>query len=108
MRIYTSGLLSKWGFGDGDLLWDFLYDHGIKVDDEPVLVRVVREHVLPAIDQQVDVYEVCTIHNPLRARAVDGVEWDSYTADTDGVLTPEYVDVPDDVIIAIAREEAAR
>lgn len=127
----TSGLLSKWGFGDGDMLDDWLFDHGFRRpdswepnpehplpkwnhDEDPhgfrhrVLIRVVREHVLPAIEQDIEVYEISTNHNPIRARTVNGAEWDAYTASVDGVLTPEWVEVGEDVLLAIAREERAR
>ncbi len=104
MRFYTRCLLSKWGFGDGSMLDDLIFDAGIELDEHELLIRVVRSFVLPQIDQHVDVFEIGSIHNPIRADAVDGKKVDNYS-DDHGVppLTPEFVDVPDDVILRLAR-----
>ena len=115
IRFPTAGLLSKWGFGDGDMLEDVLDEwlNGKWPDDDydplgfehRVLVRVVREHVLPHITTPIEVYEVGTVHNPIRAETVNGVSWDWYTTDVDGRLDPEFVDVPISVILSIAADE---
>lgn len=120
MRFRTADLCSRWGFNDGDLLDDLLWDAGYTAVDirtwlspsdetgplwhheHAVLIVTVIAHVLPAIDQVVDVYAISTIHNPIRARTIDGVAVDEIDGDYEGVLTPGYVDVPDDVITTIA------
>lgn len=126
MKFPTSGLLSKWGFGDGDMLDDLLWDNGffdheidasIPDDDfdtigfaHRVLIRVVREHVLPAIEQDVEAQDIHTIHNPIRAKTVNGEAWGQRMYEPvagGGALTPELVEVPDEVILTIAREEAS-
>ncbi len=105
MRFYTSGLLSKWGFGDGDMLDEMLWDAGIYLDDShTLLIRIVRELVLPRIEQKVEVFEIGTIHNPIRADTVNGKRVD-HCADDPGVppLTPEFIEVPEEVILNLAR-----
>lgn len=99
MRFYTEGLLSKWGFEDGDILNELLLDNGIE-PKHSILVRAVRDKVLPLIQQKVVVFDIETSHNPIRARTVDGVEVDHYN-DNDIALVPEYVDVPNDVILKL-------
>jgi hypothetical protein len=117
IRFPTAGLLSKWGFGDGDMLEDVLDewldgkwpDEDFAADalgfEHRVLVRVVREHVLPHVTTPVEVYELGTIHNPIRAKTVNGGPWDDYTTDVDGWLEPEYVDVPLSEVLSIAADE---
>ena len=117
----TEGLLWKWGFGDGDMLDDLLAGHGwadqwqkdreAGIDiwfDHRVLVRVIREHVLPALAEHhvIATMVVDTIHNPIRATVVDGVEVDSIRNGNGIKLTPAKVDVPESVILRIATEEA--
>lgn len=105
MRFYTESLLSKFGFGDGDMLNDLLFDSGISLDNEhDLLIKVVREHVLPAIKQQVVVYEIKTIHNPIRADSIDGVKVNVYQDNEHIKLEPEFVEVDDSVILKIARD----
>jgi hypothetical protein len=116
LRLYSDGLLSKFGFNDGDQpddVADWLEADGIEYGRapwHPVLRRLVREHLLPVIDQNVAVYDIETIHNPIRAETVDGVQVDDYQRDPTAVptLTPDHVDVPYAVVLAAVREEIAR
>ena len=63
----SESLNSKFGFGDGDLFWDFLWDNGLgEVDNHRVLTEAVRRHLLPLLPEDVEVYEIGTIHNPIR------------------------------------------
>lgn len=124
-------LLSKWGFGDGGILFDYLwvaleldntpageamggpaatsqevYQRFREVDEHAVLRRLVREHLVPALESaghRLEVYDIETNHNPIRARSVDGVEVDDY--DRDGAnpqLRVEYVKVPREVVLRAA------
>jgi len=110
MRFVTNGLLSKWGFNDGDQLWDFCYDledrDGIKVHAHPLLIEVVKRRIVPALDQSVSLSTIQTIHNPIRATEVDGrdVTAAHYDPDYPDLLTPDVIEVADDDILAIARE----
>ena len=121
MIFATNDLLSKWGFGDGDMLDDLLIDFGgydytdltwfTKSDDvgpfhgfeHMVLIAAVCAYVVPKIDQRVEVFVVGTIHNPIRAHRVDGTLVASYDNEDGVTLTPETVEVEDATILALAR-----
>lgn len=119
--FYAKGLQSKWGFGDGDMLDDLLYEH-IGTDEEidhtfggrdkcgalytlkhAVLILAVERFVVPALDQTVDTFRLYTIHNPIRAERINGdTDIEDYT------LTPAAVAVPGSAIRAIADEIVRR
>lgn len=99
----SDDLFTKFGFSDGDLLNDVLDDH--YPDGVPnlpgdhlgfrhrVLVRVVREHLLPRCPSA-DVYEISTLHNPIRYE------------DSVSRFTEVEVWVPVDEVIRIAEDVA--
>lgn len=113
ITLFSSCLLSKWGFGDGDEpdSWlDHLDEHGINYDDvEWPLVQLVRRYLLPALEKNhtIEVYEIESIHNPIRARVVDGIEIDDYAAEPQVRMRPEYVEVPLPEALKVALETAA-
>lgn len=96
--FYAEDLLQKFGFGDGDMLYDFVKEHDLGVDDRGLLMAVVEQLVVPQLDQAVETYTLCTLHNPIRARTIDGEEASIYST-----LTPEYIEVSEADIIRIAR-----
>ena len=98
IEFYPSGLLHKFGFGDGDMLEDLREEHGLKVDRSDLLAAVVERLVVPRLDQRVETYTLASMHNPIRARTVDGDE-----ADMDSTLTPEVIEVPVAQILEVAR-----
>lgn len=109
MRLYSDGLLSKWGFGDGGVIrQQLLAPSGlwwIKEFEHHVLRELVRTRLLPVIEQKVEVCEITTSHNPIRAVTVDGATVDLYADDEDQpVLTPEFVDIPDEEVLQVAAE----
>lgn len=116
LTLYSGGLLSKWGFNDGDEpddVADWLEADGIAYRAIPwhaVLCRLVREHLVPVLDQAVEVYDIESNHNPIRAETVDGVEVNEYLsrAEQPLSLTPEHVDVPYSTILRVTREEMDR
>ena len=99
VTLYSSGLLSKWGFDDGDppeSFLDYCDERGIQSPPWP-LESIIRKYMLPVLDQAVEIIVIgITIHNPVRAVTVDGVnvedEW--YDAADRTQLTPEVVRVP--------------
>lgn len=110
LRLYSSDLLSKWGFNDGDMpdeLRDYFDSAGeaYPQDWHVVLRRLVRDYLLSQIDADVEVYDIYTSHNPIRASRVNGVEVDNRALDAPVVLTPEYVDIPYSTVLAVARGE---
>ena len=98
IEFYPADLLHKFGFGDGDMLYDFVQEHGLGVDDRHLLVAVVERLVVPQLDQVVETYTVGTMHNPVRALTIDGEQ-----ADIDSTLTPDTVEVSESEIIRIAQ-----
>lgn len=87
ITLYGDSLLSKWGFGDGDMLGDWWWDHfdqDFPADEHAVLRDLVRTHLVPAIEAagiQLSVFDIETIHNPIRAEVVNGEEVDHYNGD---------------------------
>lgn len=85
----AESLCSKWGFGDGDALddwwWD-TYDEDPAVDTHELLHALVIAYLIPAIREaghDVVLERVETIHNPVRAYTLDGVEVDQYDSSRD-------------------------
>lgn len=82
LHLHATSLFSKWGFGDGDIVDEWYWDtfdgpipNGISHHD--VLIELVRKVLVPAIEtagHRIDVYEIDTIHNPIRARYFDDVD----------------------------------
>lgn len=69
VTFYATDLASKWGFCDGDILSEFeLWDLFETVDEHEVLIRLVRDHLLPLLPELTGVDEIETCHNPIRAR----------------------------------------
>ncbi|MFR0354156.1 hypothetical protein [Streptomyces sediminimaris] len=114
LTLFSSCLLSKWGFNDGndpDVWLDYCETHGIDYNalDFP-LAALVRKHLLPALEQTVTVCDIETSHNPIRVEAIDGKDiidlWHQSMAATDGLLTPDHVDVPMADVLRLALDEA--
>lgn len=109
VTLFSADLLSKWGFNDGDdpESWlDWCETQGIDYNafDFPWAV-VVRKHLVPVIEQRVTVVDVETIHNPIRAETVNGVDVSAawYGRAEAPALTPESVDVPMSEVLRLAR-----
>lgn len=78
LRLHSSDLLSKWGFGDGDVLaqwwWD-VYDEEPPKNDHDLLYVLVTQYLLPLLRKEgydVQVYRILTTHNPVRAEYING------------------------------------
>jgi hypothetical protein len=112
--VFPDCLYSKWGFKDGDLLreWSGRWHHDLRrpgVDQHLVLVRLVREYVLPKLDQRVEVVvEQGTVHNPIRAASVNGHAVDDDVIYGDKAppiaLTPEWFSFPFSLVDRVAEE----
>lgn len=95
--LHADGLLSKWGFGDGDApdhYLDWLDDQHLPYPEDwhAVLRHLVRTRLLPLIVEDIEVYDIATNHNPIRASKVNGVEIDDF-ADNDNVLRDLAVNI---------------
>lgn len=107
LRLPANGLLSKWGFNDGDSPDEYLdwCDEHCKPyggDWDDVLPVLVETHLLPELRKHhaVEVRNISTAHNPIRASIIDGQDvtdvW--HLARFEMTLTPEFVEVPMDVV----------
>ncbi|MFI0900581.1 hypothetical protein [Streptomyces sp. NPDC020983] len=110
ITLFSSSLLSKWGFNDGndpDEWWDYCETNGLDLDFP--LEEVVRRYLVPRLEQDITVVHIETIHNPIRAETVNGVDvTEAWLGRATGpTLAPEYVDVPLSEVLKIAREVAA-
>jgi hypothetical protein len=100
MRFYTSSLLTKFGFEDGDQLTNILLDNGFELQNsEYLLRRIVRERILPVLDQKVEVQDI-GMHNPIRAVSIDGINIDTNINNSQHslALSPKYIDVDNEDI----------
>lgn len=107
--LRADDLCSKWGFNDGDepeWLWDYCQEHGLDwsaLDWRIVLRRLVGAYLLPALSKhhKLEVYELDTHHNPIRAARIDGHDIDDCAGRRAAPpLTPAEVRVPADVVIS--------
>ena len=98
IEFYPDGLLHKFGFGDGDMLYDLIEEHDLGVDHQDLLIAVIKRLVVPRLDQEVETYTLPSLHNPIRAGTIDGERADAF-----GSITPEIVEIPVADIIRIAR-----
>ena len=106
--LFSESLLSKWGFHDGDIPDDYLdwcdaNGHPYPDDWHTVLRTLVRTRLAPALEQRVELVDIETNHNPIRATKVDGVDvtdrW--YQTEPAVTLTPDCVEVPYADILAL-------
>ena len=103
MRFYLDGLLSKWGFCDGDILEDLVFDNNIDCDEHELLIKVIKGKVIPEVKDNIVLYTIGTNHNPIRATEVNGVTVNWY-GKNNIEFSQEFVDVDDKDIIDIARQ----
>ena len=114
LRLSASGLLSKWGFNDGDepeAFMDYWDEIGVPywdTDWRKALRILVRRHLLPELERhhRIVVYDIETSHNPIRAEMLDGVEVDDH-ADVKMTLTPEFVEIPYEAVMEAVRQSSA-
>lgn len=112
VTLFSACLLSKWGFNDGDDpdVWlDWCDDQGIDHNRiEYPLARLVREHLIPVIEQTITVVDIESIHNPIRAETVDGADMTEvwFGRAPEPTLTPDAVDVPMAEVLRLALDEA--
>lgn len=112
--LHAECLASKWGFGDGDALYDYMYDlrDGGLISQIPnrddFLYAVVCKYLLPELHKHgvvVDLVNIRSIHNPVRAKRVNGAEVGWYGIEPcPEVLRDVSVAVPRDDLIAMCTE----
>jgi hypothetical protein len=115
LSLHANDLLSKWGFADGDLIYNFWEDthpdESIpEIYSHSVLIELVRAHLLPALAEQGHSFihhEISTIHNPIRLYELDGkgVDWFDHKDTAKHGVSDLNVYVPYDVVMdAINRD----
>lgn len=79
ITLDSSGLFSKWGFCDGDVLDDFMYElFQFKEPDDGnwngdlglehcILQRLIEKHLLPLCPEGFELFSFSSCHNPVRA-----------------------------------------
>lgn len=70
LHLHAQSLASKFGFMDGDIVSLFCEENNIESelkdkDSHDVLIKLVRKHLLPLVSH-VKVFEISTMHNPIR------------------------------------------
>ena len=110
----ADSLLSKWGFGDGDSLddwwWD-TYDSPPDVNTDELLYSLVAAFLVPALRDagyEVELERIGTIHNPVRARTLNGAHVDHYPTGDDGIVPPVVVSVSRGQIEALLSKVASK
>ena len=108
--LRRSDLISKWGFGDGDMFDDLLWDTYESVPESPdptlcfeheVLWRCVDRYLISTLERPVTLQRFCTAHNP--ARLFDE-EYDAFEAD---LMSGPDVTVTAEQVLAVAAEVKA-
>ncbi len=64
--LRAEGLNSKFGFSDGEILEDMIPEKWWDAE-HAILAHLVREKLLPLLDDRVSLFEIPTCHNPIRA-----------------------------------------
>jgi hypothetical protein len=111
--MYADDLLSKWGFGDGDRLSDFMYENNSKfeskVDSHKLLEELVKIYLLPKLKDKVEIFYVQSNHNPVRAEMINGVYYTNhYEHDDHGLLGDVAVELTLEEIEAVAQNNLTK
>ncbi len=108
LYLPASGLFSKWGFNDGNVIWEWIGAaedsglvelHQLDVDTHVVLIQLVTEHLLPLVPGPFTIQHIDTIHNPIRVGTWRGEEWDDYAKDAPTEVADISVAVPGRLVL---------
>lgn len=101
----TASFYSRSGFKNGDILRP-AFPNARSAELRDLLVDVLYRHVIPALDQTVQVVQIPSGLNPLRAAYVNGtpVHWSTAASGNGPPLTPSPITVGLDKVIACARK----
>lgn len=106
ITLHAFDLLSKWGFGDGDIIDDLRIELDSDLDvyrSDDLLCELVERYLKPLLPPDVVLYRICSIHNPIRAHYED----DGYAAMLEK-LGSISVDVTVEQVLTVAEELQAR
>jgi hypothetical protein len=106
MCFHATDLLSKFGFGDGAQLNDFVCEFGYSCSFNDLLMTVVEQKVLPSLAQEVivETYEGGWMHNPIVATQVDGMAVDYHEDNRHVVLSPALIFVSERELHTLAKQ----
>ena len=77
-------------------------------DSHDLLIAAVRKFVLPNLVQNVEVFEIGGIHNPIRAKSVDGELFDNhYDPHQPDLIEPSILEVAVDDVRQLAHSLSA-
>jgi len=107
--LHADDLLSKWGFSDGDVLSDWVFDtlgrYDFEYENHKVLEELVKRFLLPELQKKVEISFISTIHNPVRAEMIDGEYYTNhYNHDDDGLLGDVSVEITEEVFLKVAKD----
>ena len=107
VTLAASGLFSKWGFSDGDVLDDFMWEWRSDFEGPPdyffdgkpgsecphgfahaLPINLVRRHLLPVLPEGFEIYHLSSAHNPVRA--TDEMQ-EQEVGDIFVVVTPDQI-----------------
>lgn len=105
LALRSMCLFSKYGFNDGDVpdtFLDYCDDHQLEYPATGesgwhlLLVDLVDQLLVPLLPAPVEAYRIGTIHNPIRARTVNGqaVDWSAGDAEAAHTFAEVTVYVP--------------
>ena len=103
VRFSANSLCSKFGFGDGDELSWVKWIAGIDVDKHKLLAHIVRTRLVPLMPGDVELVEIGTCHNPIRAEKINGIEVDWYAKNQFPEFEGIYVELTGEEIVEIAK-----
>lgn len=105
VTFFAEGLLSKFGFHDGDLV-SWVRQHDKNFCPHDVLTHIVRMHLVPLIPAQVETTEIGCCHNPIRAKRVNGaaIDWYSENIIVRDLLRPVSLTLSGQEVLAVAKE----
>lgn len=108
LYLPASGLFSKWGFCDGDVVREWIGDaedsdligpRQLDGDTHAVLIQLVTEHLLPLLPGPFTIRHIETLHNPIRVDTWRGEEWDDYAKNAPAEVDDIAVSVPGRLVL---------
>jgi hypothetical protein len=116
LTLWASCLASKWGFDDGDLVIEYVFnlrECGYQIEKynrDESLKLLVETYLAPVlVEKGIDVqYEfVGTCHNPIRVSKVNGVDVDWRALNTPAVLEGISVTIPANDVVNLLLSAAS-
>lgn len=92
IMLQAADLCSKFGFFDGDIVAEYCDENNVDLKGryhKDVLLHLVKKYLEPKLDAGISLYEISSIHNPIRCEADC---WDKcYMCDACAYVTHEQL-----------------